>query len=101
MITYTLSEEKDELTIIKVKNLTHKQKAKWYFGQEILTGLFLKDKLVTSHQNSQDMPYNTKNPMKSTLNTGTNLSGIVSFMDTSLFHLARGIKLTFHFGRRT
>lgn len=47
------------------------------------------------------MSYNTKNPMKSTLNTGTNLSGIVSFMDTSLFHLARGIgiKLTFHFGR--
>lgn len=47
------------------------------------------------------MPFNTKNPMKSTLNTGTNLSGIVSFMDISLFHLARGIKLTFHFGRRT
>lgn len=46
------------------------------------------------------MPYNTRNPIKSTLNTGTNLSGIVSFMNTSLFHLARGIKLTFHFGKK-
>ena len=46
------------------------------------------------------MPYNTRYPIRSTLNTGTNLSGIVSFMNSSLFHLARGIKLIFHFGRK-
>lgn len=46
------------------------------------------------------MPYNTRYPIRSTLNTGTNLSGIVSFMNSSLFHWARGIKLTFHFGRK-
>lgn len=46
------------------------------------------------------MPYNTRYPIRSTLNTGTNLSGIVSFMNSSLFYWARGTKLTFHFGRK-
>lgn len=40
----------------------------------------------------QKIPYNTRNPIKSTLNTVTNLIGIVSFVNTSLFHLARGMK---------
>lgn len=46
------------------------------------------------------MPYNIimpYNPIKSTLNTGANLIGTVSFVSTSLFHLARGMKLTLLF----
>lgn len=76
-------------------------------GQEILhtnCPFFLKDKLLIGHKNMsyniQNMPYNTRNPIKSTLNTGTNLIGIVSFVNTSLFHLARGMKHTFYYGRQ-
>lgn len=84
------------LLSIKEKNLILKQKQNGILEEKV--------SILTSSPNTQNVPYNTRNPIKSTSNTGANLSGIYYyyffFMDTSLSRLARGIKLTFHFGRK-
>lgn len=56
------------LLSIKEKNLILKQKQNGILEEKV--------SILTSSPNTQNVPYNTRNPIKSTSNTGANLSGI-------------------------